>query len=90
MPNTKSAEKKLRQDKKRTLINNRYREAIKRTKKQLRKAIEKGMDKAKIKELLEKFYSVVDKAAKRNVVHKNKAARLKSKATKLVNKSISA
>ncbi len=89
MPNIKSAKKKLRQDKKRTKINERYRIEIKKTKKAVRKAAESKAGKKKIEELLTKFYSIVDKAAKRHVIHKNKAARLKSRITKLVQKILS-
>lgn len=89
MANTKSAKKKIRQDKKRTLFNERYRIAIKRTRKELRKAIEGKKDKNQIEEILKKFYSIVDKAAKRRVIHKNKAARLKSRAVKFVQKFLS-
>jgi len=90
MPNTKSAKKKLRQDKKRTLINNRYRLGIKDVKRKIRKALEAKKPLEEVKKLLVKFYSLVDKAAKRRVIHKNKAARLKSRVTKSVNKFISA
>lgn len=89
MPNTKSAKKKLRQDKKRTLINDRYRIAIKKTKKELKKAVEQKKDKKVIENILRKFYSIVDKAAKRRVIHKNKAARLKSRAVKFIQKVLS-
>ena len=90
MASTKSAKKRIRQAKKRTLINDRYREGIKKLKKQIRKAIEKKEPVKKIKELLKEFYSIVDKAAKRHVIHKNKAARLKSRITKSVEKTLSA
>jgi small subunit ribosomal protein S20 len=88
--NTKSAKKRIRQTKKRTLINERYRQGIKTLKKQIRKAVEKKEAVEKVKELLSEFYSIVDKAAKRHVIHKNKAARLKSRVTKAVEKALSA
>ncbi len=90
MANTKSAKKRIRQTKKRTLVNERYREGIKKLKKQIRRAVEKKESEKKIKELLQEFYSIVDKAAKRHVIHKNKAARLKSRITKSVEKVLSA
>ena len=35
---------------------------------------------------LSKLYSIIDKVAKRGIIHKNKAANLKSKLTKFTNK----
>ena len=90
MVNTKSAKKRIRQTKKRTLINDRYRDGIKKLKKQIRKVVEKKEPVKNIKELLKEFYSIVDKAAKRHVIHKNKAARLKSRITKSVEKVLTA
>ncbi|MBI4130639.1 30S ribosomal protein S20 [Candidatus Roizmanbacteria bacterium] len=69
MPVIKSAEKKLRQDKRSTKRNKdrkmRYKSAIKETK---QKATTKTIAAA---------YSLIDTAAKKNIIHKNKAARLK-------------
>ena len=84
MANIKSAKKRIRQTKKRTMVNEKYRQTIKNLKKQIKKAIEKKEPMKKIKELLDKFYSAVDKAAKRHVIHKRKAARLKSRISKKV------
>lgn len=80
MANTKSAKKKLRQDIKRTKRNLRYKLSYKRIIKELRKLEEKE----DFKDLLSKAYSYLDKAAKKNIIHKNKASRLKSRITKLV------
>lgn len=77
MPIIKSAKKKLRQDKKRTLKNLSY----ERTFKQALKAIKKGgKDKPK---LISNAYRAIDKAAKKRIIHKNKANRLKSEISKL-------
>ncbi len=73
MPIIQSAKKKLRQDKKRKMVNNRYNRAIDTALNQLKKA----KDKKKIPALIRKAYSVIDKAAKKKVIHKNKANRLK-------------
>jgi small subunit ribosomal protein S20 len=70
MPVLKHAKKKLRQDIKRTADNLR----IKETYKKLLKA-------AKAKpstESISKAFQAIDKAAKNNIIHDNKAARLKS------------
>lgn len=77
MPNIKSAIKKAKQDIAREKLNARYSKAVK----DVTKEIIKG---AKGDDMVKKAYSAIDKAAKKNVIHKNKAARLKSKVTKLV------
>lgn len=74
MPKTKSAKKKLRQDKKRTQRNLAYKKAYKI-------AIKKAK-KTQKEELIKEAYSKIDKAAKKGVIHKNKAARLKSRLVK--------
>jgi small subunit ribosomal protein S20 len=74
MPLLENAKKKLRQDKKRTARNNK----VKKTYKSLIKV-------AKVEKTLEtigKAFSAIDKAAKQNLIHKNKAARLKSSISK--------
>jgi small subunit ribosomal protein S20 len=71
MPVIKSAKKKLRKDKKVTLQNNELRKALKAA---LKEATKKPTDAN-----LKKAFQVIDKATKKNIHHKNKAARLKSK-----------
>lgn len=78
MPNIKSAKKKQKQDIKRTKHNENYDLTIKKTIKSLSKVGEKKQGNE-----LKKAYSIIDKAAKRNIIHKNKAARLKSKISRL-------
>ena len=76
MPILKSAIKKLKQDKKRTRVNKVYRENLRRAVKLARK--EKSAKAVKL------AYSALDKAAQQKVIHKNKAARLKSRLMKLL------
>ena len=76
MPVIKSAKKKLRQDKKREKVNNLLRKAFK-------DAI-KDAQKSKNAEKVKKAVKLVDKAVKKNLIHKNKAARIKSRLSKLV------
>ena len=76
MPILKSALKKLRQDKKRTLVNKPYRA-------KMRDAVKK-MRLTKTKKALQLAFAALDKAAKRKVIHQNQAARLKSRLSKLV------
>lgn len=71
MPLIKSAIKKLKQDKKRTLRN---RGLKKRYKELTKQALGEPTDKA-----VRAAVAAIDKAAKRRVIHKNKAARLKSR-----------
>jgi small subunit ribosomal protein S20 len=75
MPIIKSAIKRMRQDRKRTLRN-------KTTKSTLKKALNAAKKTKSVADLA-KAYSVIDKTAKKKVIHKNKAARLKSKLAKL-------
>ncbi len=78
MPIIKSAKKKMKQDKKRTTANSlfekKYKEAIRMVKKSTSK---KDQD-----NLVKKAYQAIDKAEKKGIIHKNKAARLKSQVTK--------
>lgn len=76
MPITKSAIKRMRQDRTKTLRN-------KTTKSTLKKALS-TIKKTKSLTDLTKAYSIIDKTAKKKVIHKNKAARLKSKLAKSV------
>jgi len=71
MPITTSALKKLRQDKRRNLANNKIRSS-------LRAAI-KAVRLKKSEPLLGKAFSALDKAVKSHIIHRNKSARLKSK-----------
>ncbi len=76
MPVTKSAIRKLRVDKKRTLVNLRLKKRY--------KLAFKIHFKEKTAETLKRLYSLLDRAVKRNIFHKNKAARLKSRAAKVI------
>ncbi|MBI4037435.1 30S ribosomal protein S20 [Candidatus Curtissbacteria bacterium] len=76
MPVTKQAIKKVRQDKKKTAFN-----LVRKT------AYKKAVKAARIKPTaasLSAAFSLLDKAAKTNVIHKRKASRLKSRLSKLI------
>lgn len=77
MPIIKSAKKKLRKDKKKTVINIKYERDYK---KQIKKLKKKGADKKSVS----MAFSMIDKTAKKGIIHKNKAKRLKSHAAKLL------
>ncbi len=79
MPILKHAKKKLKQDKKRTERNKLVKVAFK-------KAVKKARETKTPKSLSEAF-KAIDKAAKANIFHKNRAARIKSSLSKLVGKS---
>jgi small subunit ribosomal protein S20 len=72
--------RKIRKDEKRRIRNRMYKIRIKETFKKILK--EKNAEKKK--EFLNLLYKYVDKAVKRGVIHENKGARIKSKATKLL------
>ncbi|AZZ58634.1 30S ribosomal protein S20 [Riemerella anatipestifer] len=82
MANHKSALKRIRQNEVRRLRNRYYHKTTRTAVKVLRNE----EDKKVASEQLPKVISLIDKLAKRNIIHKNKAANLKSKLTKHVNK----
>ncbi len=86
MPITQSAKKALRQNIRRRARNLQKREVYKKAIKAYRKLIaEKKLEEAK--KLLSSVYKTLDKAAKVNVIAKNKASRLKSRLAQLIAKS---
>jgi len=82
MANHQSAKKRIRQIEKRRVHNKYYAKSARNAVKQLRDASEKEA----AQELFPKVVSMLDKLAKRNIIHKNKAANLKSKLASHVNK----
>jgi len=85
MPITKSAKKALRQNIRRRKRNLQRKAELKSVIKQYKKLIAAG-EKEKAKECLSQVYKKLDKAAKVNLIKKNKAARLKSRLSKLLNR----
>ena len=83
MANHPSALKRVRQTKTRTARNRQRKDAIKKLRKETLAAVKAGDSKA-ASESLAKFSSAVDKAAKKGLIHKNKAANLKRKAAKAI------
>lgn len=86
MPNTASAKKRLRQDKLRQAHNRSIKSAVKTNVKRVSKALDDG-DVAGA----EAAYSVaakhLDKAGAKNIIHKNAAARKKSRLQKAIVKA---
>ncbi len=82
MANHKSAIKRIRGNNAKRL-RNKYWHTSTRT---VVKGLRKTTDAAEAKALLPKAASLLDKLAKRNVIHKNKASNLKSKLAKYINR----
>ena len=84
MPNIKSAKKRVltnqRKCEENVLVDSRMKNSIKK----LEKTIKEG-NKEESQELLKFTFKNIDKAQDINIVHPNKAARLKSRLTKSVN-----
>ena len=83
MANHKSSEKRVRQNVKRNLINRSNRSKLRTQIKSLRAAIS-GTDKALSSDLLNPTVSLIDKAVNKGLIHRNTAARHKSRLTKHV------
>jgi len=75
MANHKSALKRIRQDKVKRLHNRYYAKTTRNAIKVLRDT----SDKEEAAKLYPEVVSMIDKLAKRNIIHKNKASNLKSK-----------
>lgn len=79
MPITKSAKKKMRRDKRRSIINQKILQHMKLAVKKMRQSPTKGT--------FQKANQMLDRAVKKGLMHKNKASRLKSRLAKLLQKS---
>ncbi|MEM1322504.1 MAG: 30S ribosomal protein S20 [Bacteroidota bacterium] len=80
MAHHKSAKKRIRQDAKKRVHNRYYKKSARTAIKKLRSMT----DKKEAEGFLPKVVSMIDRLAKRNVWHKNKAGNLKSKLTRHV------
>lgn len=78
MANTAQARKRARQSVATNLHNSSLRSMLRTAIKRVRTAIEAG-DKVVANEVLQKATSVIDRVADKNIIHKNKAARHKSR-----------
>ncbi len=85
MPNHKSAEKRVRQNEKRRAINKNNQSGLRTQVKKLRTALV-GNEKKQSQELLAPTVSLIDKAVNKGILHKNTAARYKSRLTMHVGK----
>jgi small subunit ribosomal protein S20 len=83
MPEHKSCKKRIRSDAKKR-AQNRY---VKRTIATMTKKVKNAENKEEMEKLLPDAYSVLDKAVKSGVIHKNNAARRKARLAQFVNKT---
>lgn len=90
MPNTDSARRALRKDERRRVRNKQQRSALRTTVKKVRASVaavpsgEKTVEDAKA--ALQLAIKKLDQSAAKHLIHRNKAARDKSRLTKLINK----
>jgi small subunit ribosomal protein S20 len=84
MANSKSAEKRIQINKRNRLRNRWYKSSVKTLTKtffnqlEISKSSNTLEDKEKLQKLLSSVYSLIDKGTKKNVFHKNTAARKKA------------
>ncbi len=81
MANHKSALKRIRSNEKKRVTNKYYTKTARNAIRKFRQLT----DKKEASEQLPKLVAMIDKLAKKSMIHKNKAANLKSKLTKQVN-----
>jgi small subunit ribosomal protein S20 len=94
MANNKSAKKRILISKRNNLQNRFYKSSVRTlTKKFLKdldtyKVSQSNSDKEKVQIVLNSIYSLIDKGSKKNVYHKNTAARKKAKLAALLKAAI--
>ena len=94
MANNKSAKKRILISKRNNLQNRFYKSSVRTLTKRFLKDLEiyKGSknntDKEKVQLVLNSIYSLIDKGSKKNVYHKNTAARKKAKLAALLKTAI--
>ena len=85
MANNKSAKKRIEITKRNRLRNRYYKSSVRTLiktffqKLEVYKASQNSEEKEKLKKILNSIYSLIDKGTKKNIFHKNAAARKKSK-----------
>ncbi len=87
MPNHKSAEKRMRQNERKRIINRSNRTRLRTEIKKLRVALTGDGDQSAVQTVLAKTVSIIDKSVQKGVLHRNAAARYKSRLTARVNQS---
>ncbi len=84
MPIIKSAKKRVKVAEKKTIVNRKWKNELKNTIKEFEKVVELG-DKEQAEEQLRETKKIIDKSASKGIIHKNNAARKKSRLTRMLN-----
>lgn len=85
MPNNPSARKRMRQEQKRRLHNRSVKSIVKTHVTKARQAINSDVDVTIAEDAVRAAVSELDRAAKKGVIHRNNAARRKSRLMKQLN-----
>ena len=83
MPTIESAKKRVKTAAKKEKINKKWKEKLKNSIKEMEDIIEAG-DSEQAQDQLAETYKIIDKAVTKNIIHKNKANRKKSRLAKRV------
>ena len=86
MPQRRTSKKDLRQNKKRHQRNLVIKQSVKEAIKKLKKVTD-SKDVSTREKALTNVYKILDKAASKNIMHRNKASRKKSRLAKLLKKT---
>ena len=89
MPNIKSAKKRMKVIRAKTLKNQMFKSALKTTIKKYEVAVA-NKDESNLAQIFKETVKKIDKAAARGIIHKNKAARKKSQFAKKYNAALKA
>lgn len=85
MPQTTSAKKALRKASRKRVVNDVWRTKVRTALRDMRETLE-AKNKDKATQALPQLFSVIDRAAQKNVVHTNRAARIKARLSAAVQK----
>ncbi len=86
MPNSSSAQKRLRQNQKRRARNRSWKSRARTARRRLLEALEEEADEDTLRERLRDVISLLDRLVSKGIFHANKAARWKSRLQKRVNR----
>jgi len=86
MPQHKSAMRRVKRSEKEKMQNKIYRSKFKNLTKKINRALEEG-NVGTASEMLPKAFSAIDRAAKIGTIHKNQAARRKSRLVKRIDRA---
>lgn len=86
MPNSSSAEKRLRQNRERRARNRSWKSRARTARRRLLEALQEEADEDTVRERLRDLISLLDRLVSKGIFHANKAARWKSRLQKRVNR----